>query len=89
MNDTYTAAQHEREMTRLEVQCGRWFVAFLVVLAMLFLTNTAWVIYENSFQDVVIEQSADSGQGGNASVYGTGIGDVNYGQSQTEDSNPD
>ena len=42
----YTAAQHEREMTRIEIQAQRWFTAFLLVLCMLFMTNAGWVIYE-------------------------------------------
>ena len=42
----YTAAQHEREMTRIEIQSQRWFTAFLLVLCMLFMTNAGWVIYE-------------------------------------------
>ena len=42
----YTAAQHEREITRIEIQCHRWFTAFLLVLCMLFMTNAGWVIYE-------------------------------------------
>ena len=87
-NDTYTKWQHEREMTRIETQSKRWFIAFMVVLAMLFITNAAWVIYENQFQDVVIEQDADSGLGGDATIYGAGIGDVNVGQSETGNPNP-
>lgn len=85
--DTYTQAQHEKEMTRLEIQCKRWFIAFLIVLCMLFGTNLAWVIYENSFQDVVVTQDADSGIGGNATIY-SGTGDVDVGQSQTDNQNP-
>lgn len=77
--DIYTQSQHEKEMTRLEVQCKRWFIAFIIVLAMLFVTNAAWVIYENSFQDVYISQDADSGEGGDSTVFGVGIGDLNYG----------
>lgn len=42
----YTAAQHEREMTRIEIQTKRWFTAFLVVLCMLFMTNAGWILYE-------------------------------------------
>ena len=75
----YTEAQHEREMTRMEAANRRWFIAFLIVLAMLFVTNAAWVFYENQFKDVVIEQDADSGEGGDSRVYGVGIGDLNYG----------
>jgi len=81
----YTMAQHEREMTRIETQCKRWFIAFMVVLAMLFGTNLAWVIYENSFQDVVVTQEAESGEGGDSINYGAGIGDVNVGQSKADD----
>lgn len=58
----YTEAQHEREMTRLETQCKRWFIAFMVVLVMLFGTNLAWVIYEMSFVDVettITQENAD------------------------------
>ena len=58
----YTQSQHEKEMTRLEVQCKRWFIAFLVVLGMLFVTNAAWVIYEMSFVDVettITQENAD------------------------------
>lgn len=39
----YTAAQHERELTRIEIQAKRWFIAFLIVLCMLFITNAGWV----------------------------------------------
>jgi len=60
--DIYTQSQHEKEMTRLEVQCKRWFIAFMIVLAMLFVTNAAWVIYEMSFVDVettITQENAD------------------------------
>lgn len=83
----YTQGQHEKEMTRLEIQCKRWFIAFMVVLGMLFATNLAWVIYENSFQDVVVTQDADSGIGGNATIY-SGTGDVDVGQSTTDNQDP-
>ena len=86
--NVYTEHQHEREMTRLEIQCKRWFIAFMVALAMLFGTNLGWVIYENQFQDVVVTNEADTGLGGTATVYGTGIGDVNYGESETDNQDP-
>lgn len=85
--DIYTRAQHEKEMTRLEVQCKRWFIAFLVVLGMLFVTNAAWIIYENSFQDVVVTQEVDTGEG-DATVSGVGIGDINYGEGETNNPGP-
>lgn len=79
----YTEAQHEREMTRLEVQCKRWFIAFLVVLGMLFATNAAWTIYENQYQYVVVTQDAFvDGDGAN---YINGTGDMTYGSQSTPD----
>lgn len=42
----YTAAQHEREMTRIEIQSKRWFTAFVLVLCLLFMSNAGWVLYE-------------------------------------------
>ena len=49
----YTAAQHERELTRIEIQAKRWFIAFLIVLCLLFTTNAGWVVYEKFFQPAV------------------------------------
>ena len=57
---------HEGEMYRLERLNKRWFIAFLIVLVMLFVSNAGWIIYENQFQDEVYsyEVSQDSGEGG-------------------------
>lgn len=86
--NVYTEHQHEREMTRVEIQAKRWFIFAMILLFLFVGTNLAWVIYENSFQDIVLEQEADSGEGGYASVYGAGIGDVNVGESKTDDPDP-
>lgn len=86
----YTEAQHEREMTRMEVANKRLFIAFMVVLAMLFITNAGWIVYENQFQDVTVTQEASSEDGGTAQVFGTGIGDVSYnGESEADNPNTD
>lgn len=81
---TYTAAQHEREMTRLETQAKRWFIAFLIVLVMLFGTNLAWVIYEFQYEDIVVTNDVDTGEG-DATVFGSGTGDIYYGEGETDD----
>lgn len=75
--DVISTAQHEKEMTRMETANKRWFIAFLVVLGMLFATNAAWVVYESQFQDVVVTQEADSGDGG--VNYLNGTGEFSYG----------
>lgn len=90
--DIYTQAQHEKEMARLEIQCKRWFIAWLVTFAVLMTaligTNLAWVIHENQYQDVVVTQEVDTGFGGGDATIYSGTGDVSIGQSETDDPNP-
>lgn len=78
-----TTAQHEKEMTRMETANKRMFIAFLIVLVMLFATNIAWVIYESQFKDVVVTQEADTWDGGNN--YMNGTGEFSYGTRTPDD----
>ena len=57
---------HEGEMFRLERLNKRWFIAFLIVLVMLFVTNGAWIYHEMQYQDEIwsYEVQQDSGEGG-------------------------
>ena len=57
---------HEGEMYRMERLNKRWFVAFLIVLVMLFVTNGAWIYHEMQYKDEVwtYEIAQDSGDGG-------------------------
>ena len=75
---TYYA--HESEMNRMERVNKRWFVAFLIVLVMLFATNAGWIIYEHQFETYEIQQTVETGQG-DAAV--AGIGDASNGQSNS------
>lgn len=74
--ETMTTAQHEKEMTRMETTNKRMFIAFLIVLVMLFVTNAAWIVYENQFQDVVVTQENDKA----ANNYIGNDGDIYNGQ---------
>ena len=74
--ETMTTAQHEKEMTRMETANRRMFIAFLIVLVMLFATNAAWIVYENQFQDVVVTQENDKA----ANNYIGNDGDIYNGQ---------
>ena len=76
---------HEGEMTRLERLNKRWFISFLIVLAMLFITNAGWIIYESQYQTVTVSQAVDTGEGA-AVVNGTG--NANYGTSEAGDQVP-
>lgn len=74
---------HEGEMFRLERLNKRWFIAFLIVLVMLFVTNGAWIIYENQFKDEVItvEQQVDTDEG---TTVISGTGDAIYGENSAK-----
>lgn len=56
---------HQSAAARQERQMRRMWIVILVLICALIGTNLAWIIYENSFEDVVItqdvEQDADSG----------------------------
>ena len=86
-NMMYTEAQHERELTRMETANKRWFILCIILLAMLFLSNAGWVVYESQFQDVVIEQEASSEGGGSNYINGTGEMSFN-GESEADGENP-
>jgi len=72
---------HEGEMTRMERTNKRWFIAFLIVLSILFATNIGWVIYESQFVEEVVTQEVDTGDG--AAVV-SGTGDAIYGEGKTD-----
>lgn len=57
---------HEGEVTRLEKINKRLWIAVLVIFAAFVVSNLAWIIYENQFEDEVYtyEVQQDSGDGG-------------------------
>lgn len=75
------ARQHEKEIERSEKHTLKWMIAFFVALAMLFVTNVGWIIYESQFETISYEQD---GEGLNNVNVGE-QGDINYGaESQSE-----
>lgn len=83
MDGYISEAQHEKEMTRMETANKRWFILCIVLILLLVGTNAGWMIYESQFADVSMTQEVDTGEG-NATVFGVGIGDVNYGESSSD-----
>lgn len=77
--------QHAIEMARVMLQAKRWFIFCMVLLSLFVLTNAGWIIRETMYQTYYLEQEVDTGNG---DAYVAGIGDVNYGQSETENQNP-
>lgn len=76
---------HEATVDRFERANKRWFIAFLVVLIMLFITNGAWIIYEMQYETIVYEQDAQYDSTVTTSVLNNGTGRVVYAdQGETE-----
>ena len=69
---------HESSMARMERQIKRLWIALLVVISMLFVSNAVWVIYESQFE--TLEFSYDHQQDGQGTnIIGNGNG-VNNGE---------
>ena len=66
-------ARHEREKVR-------WFIIVLVLIILLFVSNAAWIAYESQFEDIVVSQDVETGEG--RSII-TGVGDI-YGESEAD-----
>jgi hypothetical protein len=84
MNDKFrdeiVVAMFERTIKRLWVLC-------IILIALLALTNGAWIWYESQFEDT-ITTTVDADQDGNG-VNVVGGGDVNYGAESKDNNNPD
>lgn len=88
LNEEQKAAQipfylHENEMYRVERLNKRWFIAFLIVLVMLFVTNGAWIAYEMQYEEIRIEQEGQTDDGGDNIFNGTGRM-ILYGESEAD-----
>lgn len=59
---------HKSSMARMERRVKRLWIALLVVVMMLFASNTGWLIYESQFETFHYEQD------------GEGINNVNLGE---------
>lgn len=71
---------HEADMARQERTIKRLWIALLVMIFLFAGSNLAWTIYENQFEDMTVSQDVDTGEG---DAYVAGVGDVNYGESET------
>jgi hypothetical protein len=59
---------HKEETERTENHCKKWMIAFFVALALFFVTNVGWIIYESQFETISYTQD------------GEGINNVNIGE---------
>ena len=57
-------AAHESAMARAERTTRRLCALILTLILLLFASNLAWILYENSFEDEtqIVTQDADNGE---------------------------
>lgn len=67
-------AMAERTIKRLWILCITIFIACV-------LSNVCWIVYENSFEDMVVTQENEDGYN---SFIGND-GDINYGETDNQD----
>ena len=67
-------ARLERTIRRLWILCIIIFLAFVA-------SNGAWIWYESQFEDTVVTQDVDTGEG---TAVVSGMGDINYGEGKTD-----
>ena len=72
---------HEEIMARQERNTKRLFILCIIIFAALVGTNAGWILYENQFEDMVIEQDVDTGTG---EAVVSGMGDISYGTGEAE-----
>ena len=72
---------HESMMVRLERTIKRLWILCILVFIALVVTNAGWIWYESQFVEEIVTQDIDTGDG---DAVVAGIGDINYGESQTD-----
>lgn len=68
---------HESGMARLERTIKRLWILCIILIVLLVTTNIAWIVYESQFEDIVVEQQVETGEG---DAVISGVGDIKYGK---------
>ena len=69
---------HEASMARMERHSKRLWIAVLLLIVLMVVTNAAWLFYESSFEDsATTTYEADADDGGNAIINGDGRVNIN------------
>lgn len=67
---------HEASMARMERQTKRLWIAVLLLIVLLVVTNAAWLYYENQWETVYQEVTQEADNGTNNFVGGDLIGEA-------------
>lgn len=76
---------HESAMARMERTIKRMWIVLILVICLLVATNGAWLWWESQWEDIYVEQEVETETG---DAFVAGVGDVNYGESETDGQNP-
>lgn len=77
---------YEAEQARSERRDRRHIIALLIAIALIFVSNMAWLISWNMYDYSDTTISLDSGEGGNANYIGND-GDINNGKDYSKEKN--
>jgi cytoskeletal protein RodZ len=72
---------HESAVNRLERMNKRLLILLLVIFIAFVGTNAYWIWFESQFEDTVVTQDVDTGEG---TAVLSGTGDVFYGTDTTD-----
>lgn len=70
--------------TKLERTIEKLWILCIILIILFVGSNAAWIYYENQFTDTEVMQEVDTGNG-NATI--TGVGDIFYGEGETNSEN--
>lgn len=78
-NNTVPYIAHESAMARLERIIKRLWIVIIILIALLFATNAAWIYYQSQWEVISTQESyeADAKDGGNAVINGSGQVSIN------------
>ena len=74
---------HEDQMARQERHIKRLWILCIIIFVALIGTNAGWIYYESLFEEQVVTQDIDTGDG---DAVVAGIGDA-YGKNPTDNQN--
>ena len=69
---------HESSMARMERQIKRLWITVILLIAMLVVTNGAWIWYESQWETIYQEVTQEADTGTNNFVGGDVIGETDY-----------
>lgn len=85
-NNAVSFVAFESMKSTMERTIKRLWITTIILVLLLFGTNAAWIYYENSFEDTVVTQDVDTGEG---DALVTGIGDIyGKGEANSQETNP-